>query len=187
MTKNWWKEAVAYQVYPRSFKDSNNDGIGDLPGVIEKLDYLKDLGIDVIWLSPMYKSPNDDNGYDISNYQDIMDEFGTMDDFNRLLEGVHQRGMKLILDLVVNHTSDEHPWFIESKSSKDNPKRDWYIWEDPKEDGSEPNNWESIFNGSTWEYDEHTGQYYFHLFSKKQPDLNWNNKEVRQAVFDMMN
>ncbi len=140
MTKNWWKEAVAYQVYPRSFKDSNNDGIGDLPGVIEKLDYLKDLGIDVIWLSPMYKSPNDDNGYDISNYQDIMDEFGTMDDFNRLLEGVHQRGMKLILDLVVNHTSDEHPWFIESKSSKDNPKRDWYIWEDPKEDGSEPNN-----------------------------------------------
>ncbi|KKI57435.1 glycosidase [Staphylococcus pasteuri] len=125
MTKNWWKEAVAYQVYPRSFKDSNNDGIGDLPGVIEKLDYLKDLGIDVIWLSPMYKSPNDDNGYDISNYQDIMDEFGTMDDFNRLLEGVHQRGMKLILDLVVNHTSDEHPWFIESKSSKDNPKRDW--------------------------------------------------------------
>ena len=125
MTKNWWKEEVAYQVYPRSFKDSNNDGIGDLPGVIEKLDYLKDLGIDVIWLSPMYKSPNDDNGYDISNYQDIMDEFGTMDDFNRLLEGVHQRGMKLILDLVVNHTSDEHPWFIESKSSKDNPKRDW--------------------------------------------------------------
>lgn len=125
MTKNWWKEAVAYQVYPRSFKDSNNDGIGDLPGVIEKLDYLKDLGIDVIWLNPMYKSPNDDNGYDISNYQDIMDEFGTMDDFNRLLEGVHQRGMKLILDLVVNHTSDEHPWFIESKSSKDNPKRDW--------------------------------------------------------------
>ena len=139
---------------------------GILPGVIEKLDYLKDLGIDVIWLSPMYKSPNDDNGYDISNYQDIMDEFSTMDDFNRLLEGVHQRGMKLILDLVVNHTSDEHPWFIESKLSKDNPKRDWYIWEDPKEDGSEPNNWESIFNGSTWEYDEHTGQYYFHLFSK---------------------
>lgn len=187
MTKNWWKEAVAYQVYPRSFNDSNNDGIGDLPGVIEKLDYLKDLGIDVIWLSPMYKSPNDDNGYDISDYQAIMAEFGTMNDFDQLLEGVHQRGMKLILDLVVNHTSDEHPWFIESRSSKDNPKRDWYIWEDPKPDGSEPNNWESIFNGSTWEYDAKTGQYYFHLFSKKQPDLNWNNKDVRKAVFDMMN
>ena len=187
MTKNWWKEAVAYQVYPRSFNDSNNDGIGDLPGVIEKLDYLKDLGIDVIWLSPMYKSPNDDNGYDISDYQAIMAEFGTMNDFDQLLEGVHQRGMKLILDLVANHTSDEHPWFIESRSSKDNPKRDWYIWEDPKPDGSEPNNWESIFNGSTWEYDAKTGQYYFHLFSKKQPDLNWNNKDVRKAVFDMMN
>ncbi|UDI78215.1 alpha-glucosidase [Staphylococcus taiwanensis] len=187
MNKNWWKEAVAYQVYPRSFNDSNNDGIGDLPGVIEKLDYLKDLGIDVIWLSPMYKSPNDDNGYDISDYQDIMDEFGTMHDFNQLLKGVHDRGMKLILDLVVNHTSDEHPWFIESKSSKDNPKRDWYIWADPKSDGSEPNNWESIFNGSTWQFDETTDQYYFHLFSKKQPDLNWDNPEVREAVFDMMN
>lgn len=187
MTKNWWKEAVAYQVYPRSFNDSNNDGIGDLPGVIEKLDYLKNLGIDVIWLSPMYKSPNDDNGYDISDYQDIMDEFGTMEDFDRLLKGVHDRGMKLILDLVVNHTSDEHPWFIESKSSKDNPKRDWYIWADPKEDGSEPNNWESIFNGSTWQFDETTNQYYFHLFSKKQPDLNWDNPDVREAVFNMMN
>lgn len=187
MNKQWWKEAVAYQVYPRSFNDANNDGIGDLPGVIEKLDYLKELGIDVIWLSPMYKSPNDDNGYDISDYTDIMDEFGTMDDFNSLLEGVHQRGMKLILDLVVNHTSDEHPWFIESKSSKDNPKRDWYIWQEPKPDGSEPNNWESIFNGSTWEYDETTGEYYFHLFSKKQPDLNWDNAEVRNAIFEMMN
>ncbi|HLR19670.1 MAG TPA: alpha-glucosidase [Staphylococcus sp.] len=187
MNKQWWKEAVAYQVYPRSFNDSNNDGIGDLQGVIEKLDYIKELGIDVIWLSPMYKSPNDDNGYDISDYQDIMDEFGTMEDFNNLLDGVHQRGMKLILDLVVNHTSDEHPWFIESKSSKDNPKRDWYIWKDPKPDGSEPNNWESIFNGSTWEFDETTGQYYFHLFSKKQPDLNWENEEVKKAVFDMMN
>lgn len=187
MEKNWWKEAVAYQVYPRSFNDSNNDGIGDLPGMVEKLDYLKDLGIDVIWLSPMYKSPNDDNGYDISDYQDIMDEFGTMEDFDQLLDGVHQRGMKLILDLVVNHTSDEHPWFIESKSSKDNPKRDWYIWKDPKADGSEPNNWESIFNGSTWEYDKTTGQYYFHLFSKKQPDLNWENKDVKAAVFNMMN
>ncbi|MEB7752623.1 glycoside hydrolase family 13 protein [Staphylococcus pseudoxylosus] len=187
MNKQWWKEAVAYQVYPRSFNDANNDGIGDLPGVIEKLDYLNELGIDVIWLSPMYKSPNDDNGYDISNYTDIMDEFGTMDDFNSLLEGVHQRGMKLILDLVVNHTSDEHPWFIESKSSKDNPKRDWYIWQESKPDGSEPNNWESIFNGSTWEYDEITGEYYFHLFSKKQPDLNWDNAEVRNAIFEMMN
>lgn len=187
MNKNWWKEAVAYQVYPRSFNDTNNDGIGDLPGVIEKLDYLKDLGIDIIWLSPMYKSPNDDNGYDISDYQDIMDEFGTMEDFDRLLKGVHDRGMKLILDLVVNHTSDEHPWFIESKSSKENPKRDWYIWADPKDDGSEPNNWESIFNGSTWQFDETTNQYYFHLFSKKQPDLNWDNPEVRESVFNMMN
>lgn len=187
MNKQWWKEAVAYQVYPRSFNDSNNDGIGDLPGVIEKLDYLKDLGIDVIWLSPMYKSPNDDNGYDISDYKDIMDEFGTMHDFNQLLEGVHKRGMKLILDLVVNHTSDEHPWFIESKSSKDNPKRDWYIWKKPKSDGSEPNNWESIFNGSTWEFDEQTQEYYFHLFSKKQPDLNWDNPAVRNEIFDMMN
>ncbi|RIO44623.1 glycoside hydrolase family 13 protein [Staphylococcus nepalensis] len=187
MIKQWWKEAVAYQVYPRSFKDTNNDGIGDLTGVIEKLDYLYDLGIDVIWLSPMYKSPNDDNGYDISDYKDIMDEFGTMSDFNQLLEAVHQRDMKLILDLVVNHTSDEHPWFIESKSSIDNPKRDWYIWKDPKPDGSEPNNWESIFNGSTWEFDEHTGQYYFHLFSKKQPDLNCANDEVRNAIFNMMN
>lgn len=187
MEKNWWKEAIAYQVYPRSFNDSNNDGIGDLPGMIEKLDYLKDLGIDVIWLSPMYKSPNDDNGYDISDYQDIMDEFGTMEDFNHLLSEIHKRGMKLILDLVVNHTSDEHPWFIESRSSKDNPKRDWYIWADPKSDGSEPNNWESIFNGSTWEYDDTTKQYYFHLFSKKQPDLNWSNPEVREAIFKMMN
>ncbi|WP_331245496.1 alpha-glucosidase [Staphylococcus capitis] len=187
MNRKWWKEAVAYQVYPRSFNDSNNDGIGDLPGVIEKLDYLKDLGIDVIWLSPMYQSPNDDNGYDISDYRAIMDDFGTMEDFDRLLKEVHHKGMKLILDLVVNHTSDEHPWFIESKSSKDNPKREWYIWKDPKEDGSEPNNWESIFNGSAWEYDELTNQYYFHLFSKKQPDLNWDNSEVRNAVFEMMN
>ena len=187
MKRNWWKEAVAYQVYPRSFNDSNGDGIGDLPGLIEKLDYLENLGIDVIWLSPMYPSPNDDNGYDISDYKGIMSEFGTMDDFDQLLSSIHQRGMKLILDLVVNHTSDEHPWFIESKSSKTNAKRDWYIWADPKPDGSEPNNWESIFNGSTWEFDESTKQYYFHLFSKKQPDLNWENPDVRQAVFDMMN
>ncbi|MCG2382128.1 alpha-glucosidase [Staphylococcus epidermidis] len=187
MKRNWWKEAVAYQVYPRSFHDSNGDGIGDLPGLIEKLDYLENLGIDVIWLSPMYPSPNDDNGYDISDYKGIMSEFGTMDDFDQLLSSIHQRGMKLILDLVVNHTSDEHPWFIESKSSKASAKRDWYIWADPKPDGSEPNNWESIFNGSTWEFDESTKQYYFHLFSKKQPDLNWENPDVRQAVFDMMN
>ena len=187
MKRNWWKEAVAYQVYPRSFNDSNGDGIGDLPGLIEKLDYLENLGIDVIWLSPMYPSPNDDNGYDISDYKGIMSEFGTMNDFDQLLSSIHQRGMKLILDLVVNHKSDEHPWFIESKSSKTNAKRDWYIWADPKPDGSEPNNWESIFNGSTWEFDESTKQYYFHLFSKKQPDLNWENPDVRQAVFDMMN
>ena len=187
MKRNWWKEAVAYQVYPRSFNDSNGDGIGDLPGLIEKLDYLENLGIDVIWLSPMYPSPNDDNGYDISDYKGIMSEFGTMNDFDQLLSSIHQRGMKLILDLVVNHTSDEHPWFIESKSSKASAKRDWYIWADPKPDGSEPNNWESIFNGSTWEFDESTKQYYFHLFSKKQPDLNWENPDVRQAVFEMMN
>ncbi|WP_078550056.1 glycoside hydrolase family 13 protein [Litchfieldia alkalitelluris] len=186
MKKVWWKETVAYQVYPRSFKDSNGDGIGDLQGVIEKLDYIKDLGIDVIWICPMYKSPNDDNGYDISDYQDIMDEFGTMEDFDRLLNEVHARGMKLILDLVINHTSDEHPWFIESRSSKDNPKRDWYIWRDPK-DGKEPNNWESIFSGPAWEYDEKTEQYYMHIFSTKQPDLNWEVPEVRHALYDMVN
>ncbi|MBE6043828.1 glycoside hydrolase family 13 protein [Clostridium thermopalmarium] len=186
MKKTWWKEAVAYEVYPRSFKDSNGDGIGDLQGIISKLDYLKDLGIDVIWICPMYKSPNDDNGYDISDYQDIMDDFGTMDDFNELLDEVHKKGMKLIIDLVVNHTSDEHPWFIESRSSRDNPKRDWYIWRDGK-DGREPNNWESIFGGSAWEYDEKTDQYYLHLFSRKQPDLNWKNKNMRKAIYDMIN
>lgn len=186
MKKNWWKEAVAYQVYPRSFMDSNGDGIGDLQGMISKLDYIRDLGIDVIWMSPMYKSPNDDNGYDISDYQDIMDEFGTMADFDQLLEEVHKRDMKLIIDLVINHTSDEHPWFIESRSSKDNPKRDWYIWRDGK-DGKEPNNWESIFSGSAWQYDEQTEQYYMHIFSKKQPDLNWRNPDVRQALYDMVN
>ncbi|WKA55472.1 glycoside hydrolase family 13 protein [Planococcus shixiaomingii] len=181
MKKKWWKEAVAYQVYPRSFKDSNGDGIGDINGVTSKLDYLKDLGIDVIWISPVYESPNDDNGYDISDYQGILAEFGTMDDFDRLLNEVHKRGMKLIIDLVINHTSDEHPWFIESRSSRDNPKRDWYIWRD------EPTNWESIFGGPAWEWDEKTGQYYLHLFSKKQPDLNWENPEVREALFDMVN
>ncbi|MEH7418383.1 alpha-glucosidase [Neobacillus drentensis] len=186
MNKKWWKESVAYQVYPRSFVDSNGDGIGDLKGVTSKLDYLKELGIDVIWLSPMFKSPNDDNGYDISDYQDIMDEFGTMADFDELLEGVHQRGMKLILDLVINHTSDEHPWFIESRSSKDNPKRDWYIWQDGK-DGKAPNNWESIFSGPAWRYDKETEQYFMHIFSPRQPDLNWENPEVRNALYDMVN
>lgn len=186
MSKVWWKEAVAYQIYPRSFMDSNGDGIGDLNGIILKLDYLKSLGIDVIWVSPFYKSPNDDCGYDISDYKDIMEEFGTMEDFDRLLTEVHKRGMKLIADLVINHTSDEHPWFIESRSSLDNPKRDWYIWRDGKS-GEEPNNWESIFSGSAWEYDEATGQYYMHLFSKKQPDLNWENAEVREALYEMVN
>ncbi|MFF2449515.1 alpha-glucosidase [Neobacillus sp. NPDC058068] len=186
MNKLWWKEAVAYQVYPRSFMDANGDGIGDLQGIIAKLDYLKDLGIDVIWVSPMYQSPNDDNGYDISDYQEIMTEFGTMADFDLLLKETHQRGMKLILDLVINHTSDEHPWFIESRTSKDNPKRDWYIWQDGK-DGKEPNNWESIFAGSAWKYDEETDQYFMHLFSKKQPDLNWENKNVRKALYEMVN
>ena len=182
---NWWKEAVAYQIYPRSFKDSNGDGIGDLNGITEKLDYLKDLGIDLIWICPMYTSPNDDNGYDISNYQEIMAEFGTMADFDHLLEQVHLRGMRLIIDLVVNHTSDEHPWFLESRSSRDNPKRDWYTWRDGK-NGAEPNNWEGIFKGSAWEFDARTEQYYLHLFTRRQPDLNWENHDVRRAVYDMM-
>ncbi|KYG29310.1 alpha-glucosidase [Alkalihalobacillus trypoxylicola] len=187
MLKNWWKEAVAYQIYPRSFKDSNGDGIGDLQGIIEKLEYIQDLGVEVIWICPMYRSPNDDNGYDISDYQEIMEDFGTMADFDQLLNEVHARGMKLIIDLVINHTSDEHSWFVESKSSKDNPKRDWYIWADPAADGSEPNNWESIFNGSAWQYDPNTKQYFMHVFSKKQPDLNWENSEVRSALYKMMN
>ena len=186
MNKIWWKEAVGYQIYPRSFKDSNGDGIGDLKGITSKLDYLKGLGVNVIWICPMYKSPNDDNGYDISDYQDIMDDFGTMKDFDELLEEVHKREMKLIIDLVVNHTSDEHPWFIESKSSKNNPKRDWYIWREGK-NGLEPNNWESIFKGSAWEYDKNTEEYFLHLFSKRQPDLNWECKDVREAIYNMIN
>ncbi|MCM3585325.1 alpha-glucosidase [Mesobacillus maritimus] len=186
MKKQWWKEAVAYQVYPRSFMDSNGDGIGDIQGVISKLDYLKDLGIDVIWICPIYSSPNDDNGYDISDYKGIMEEFGTMEDFDQLLEEVHSRGMKLIMDLVINHTSDEHPWFIESRSSKDNPYRDYYIWH-PGKNGKEPNNWESIFSGPAWEYDEETKEYYMHIFSRKQPDLNWENPKVRQELYDMVN
>lgn len=186
MKKKWWKEAVAYQIYPRSFMDLNNDGIGDLKGIISKLDYLKELGIDVIWICPIYKSPNDDNGYDISDYQDIMNDFGTMEDFNELLSEVHKRNMKIIIDLVINHTSDEHPWFIESRSSKENPKRDWYIWREGK-NNKEPNNWESIFKGSAWEYDENTKEYYLHLFSKKQPDLNWKNKDMRNEIYKMIN
>ncbi len=185
LKKKWWKESVVYQIYPRSFKDSNGDGIGDLQGIIEKLDYLAFLGIDCIWLCPIFKSPNYDNGYDISDYKDIMDEFGTMEDFDRLLDEAHKRGIKVLLDFVANHTSDEHPWFIESRSSKENPKRDWYIWRDGK-NGKEPNNWKSIFEGSVWEYDERTDQYYFHLFSKNQPDLNWENKEVRKALKDIV-
>ncbi|MGG7097119.1 glycoside hydrolase family 13 protein [Clostridium sardiniense] len=186
MNRVWWKELVGYQIYPKSFKDSNGDGIGDLQGIISKLDYIKDLGIDVIWICPMYKSPNDDNGYDISDYKDILDEFGNMQDFDMLLNEVHDRGMKLIIDLVINHTSDEHEWFIESKSSRDNPKRDWYIWKDSK-NGKEPNNWESIFKGSAWEYSEEREQYYLHLFTKKQPDLNWENEDMRKEVYKMIN
>ncbi|MBB5172354.1 glycoside hydrolase family 13 protein [Texcoconibacillus texcoconensis] len=186
MEKVWWKEAVGYQIYPRSFQDSNGDGIGDLRGVIDRLDYLEDLGIDFVWICPMYKSPLDDNGYDISDYQDILEDFGTMEDFDELLDKMHQRGMRLIIDLVLNHTSDEHPWFIESRSSKDNPKRDWYIWRDGK-NGAEPNNWESIFGGSAWEYDEKTDQYFLHVFSRRQPDLNWENADVRHALYDMVN
>lgn len=186
MKGNWWKEAVAYQIYPRSFNDSNGDGIGDLRGITEKLDYLKDLGIDLIWICPMYKSPNDDNGYDISDYQGIMEEFGTMADFDELLAECHARNIKLIIDLVINHTSDEHPWFLESKSSKDSEKRDWYIWKEGKKN-AEPNNWESIFTGSAWEYDENTAEYFLHIFSKKQPDLNWKNKDVRKALYEMIN
>jgi oligo-1,6-glucosidase len=184
--KRWWKEAVVYQIYPRSFKDSNGDGIGDIQGIISKLDYLKELGIDVIWLSPVYKSPNDDNGYDISDYQEIMDEFGTMEDFDQMLEEAHQRRIKIMMDLVVNHTSDEHPWFIESRSSTTNEKRDYYTWKKPKADGSEPTNWGAAFGGSVWEYDEPTGEYYLHLFSRKQPDLNWENPTLRLEVYQMM-
>ncbi|MED3652030.1 MULTISPECIES: alpha-glucosidase [Heyndrickxia] len=185
MEKSWWKESVVYQIYPRSFNDSNGDGIGDLKGITNKLDYLKELGIDVIWLSPVYQSPNDDNGYDISDYRAIMDEFGTMADFDELLSEMHQRGMKLMMDLVVNHTSDEHEWFKQARSSKDNPYRDYYYWR-PGKNGQEPNNWESVFSGSAWEYDEKTEEYYLHLFSKKQPDLNWENRKVREEVYETM-
>lgn len=186
MERKWWKESVVYQIYPKSFMDSNGDGIGDIRGITSKLDYLKELGIDVIWLSPVYQSPNDDNGYDISDYQDIMDEFGTMKDFDELLTAAHERGLKIVMDLVVNHTSDEHKWFMESRKSKDNPYRDYYIWREGKDGQTPPNNWGSCFGGSAWQYDEATDMYYLHLFSRKQPDLNWDNPKVRQEVFDMM-
>lgn len=186
MNEKWWKNAVVYQIYPRSFKDSNGDGIGDLEGIYEKLDYLAELGIDVIWMSPVYKSPNDDNGYDISDYQDIMDDFGTMDDFDRVLKKAHSLNIKIMMDLVVNHTSDEHKWFIESKKSKDNPYHDYYMWADPDKNGNPPNRWESCFSGSAWEYVESVGQFYLHSFSRKQPDLNWDNPKVRGEVFKMM-
>ena len=192
MEKKWWQKSVVYQIYPRSYQDSNGDGIGDIKGITRRLPYIADLGADVIWLSPVYASPNDDNGYDISDYQAIMPEFGTMDDFDEMLKNAHELGLKIMMDLVVNHTSDEHRWFKESKSSKDNPYRDYYIWRDPKEGmkggepGAEPNNWGSCFGGSAWKYDETTGQYFLHLFSKKQPDLNWDNPKVREEVFSMM-
>lgn len=185
MVKNWWKESVVYQIYPQSFKDSNGDGIGDIQGIIEKLDYLEDLGINVLWISPICESPLDDNGYDIADYQAIHSRYGTMEDYEQLLSEAHKRGIKVLMDLVVNHTSDEHRWFTESKKSTDNPYRDYYIWK-PAKDGKEPNNWGSIFGGSAWEYDETTDMYYLHFFSKKQPDLNWENPKVREEVFNMM-
>lgn len=185
MEKKWWQRSVVYQIYPRSFQDSNGDGIGDIPGITSRLEYLAKLGIDVIWLSPVYQSPNDDNGYDISDYQAIMKEFGTMEDFDAMLAKAHSLGIRIVMDLVVNHSSDEHPWFVEAKKSKDNPYRDYYIWKDAV-DGKEPNNWGSCFGGTAWEWDENTQQYYLHLFSKKQPDLNWENPKVRDEVYNMM-
>jgi len=193
MTDLWWKSAVVYQIYPRSFADADGDGMGDLRGIIDHLDHLADLGVDVIWLSPIYPSPQDDNGYDISDYQGVEPVFGTLEVFDELLTEVHARGMKLVMDLVVNHSSDEHQWFLESRSSRDNPKRDWYWWQparqglEPGTPGAEPTNWGSAFGGPAWEYDEKTGEYYLHLFSRKQPDLNWENPEVRTAVYAMMN
>ena len=186
MEKKWWKESVVYQIYPKSFNDSNGDGIGDIRGIIQKLDYLKELGVNVLWISPMLESPQDDNGYDISDYQKIYKDYGTMEDYEELLAEAHKRGIKILMDLVVNHTSDEHNWFIESRKSKDNPYRDYYIWKDPV-NGKEPNNWGGVFGGSAWEYDAQTQMYYLHLFSKRQPDLNWENEKVRQEVYNMMN
>ena len=192
MTDLWWKSAVVYQIYPRSFADADGDGMGDLRGVIDHLDHLAALGVDVIWMSPIYRSPQHDNGYDISDYQDIDPRFGTLEIFDELLRGLHERGMKLIMDLVVNHTSDQHPWFVESRSSTDNPKRDWYWWRPPRPGmgpdtpGAEPTNWGSTFGGPAWQYDEQTGEYYLHIFARTQPDLNWENPQVREAVYEMM-
>ena len=186
MDQKWWQSSVVYQIYPRSFQDSNGDGIGDIPGITKRLPYIRELGADVIWLSPVYQSPNDDNGYDISDYQAINPEFGTMEEFDEMLQTAHSLGLKIVMDLVVNHTSDEHRWFREALKGKDNPYRDYYIWRDPKEDGSAPNNWGSCFGGSAWKYDEASGQYFLHLFSEKQPDLNWDNPKVRDEVFSMM-
>jgi len=182
---DWWKKSVVYQVYPRSYQDSNGDGIGDLPGLTSRLPYIKKLGADVIWLNPIYKSPDKDNGYDISDYRSIQPDYGTMEDFDQMLEEAHDLGLKIMMDLVVNHTSDQHKWFQESKKSKDNPYRDYYDWRDPV-DGHEPNNWGSYFNGPTWKFDETTGQYYLHLFAEGQPDLNWENPKVRDEVWDVM-
>lgn len=185
--KKWWQKQVVYQIYPRSFYDTNGDGIGDLRGIIEKLDYLEYLGIRMIWLNPVYQSPNDDNGYDVSDFYDIMDEFGTMADYDELLEKAHEKNIKIVMDLVLNHTSDEHAWFIEAKQSKENPKRDYYIWADPKPDGSAPTNWASFFGTSCWTYSPETNQYYMHIFSQKMPDLNWENEEMRQSLFEAIN
>lgn len=187
LTKKWWHNAVVYQIYPRSFCDANNDGIGDIAGIISKLDYLQQLGINIIWLSPVYKSPMDDNGYDISDYQDIAAEFGTLAEMENLIAEAKQRDIQIVMDLVVNHTSDEHPWFVEAKKSKDNPYRDYYIWRQPQADGSAPNDFHSYFGGSGWEFDATTGEYYFHQFSKRQPDLNWENPKVQAEVHNMMN
>ncbi len=184
--KVWWKESAVYQIYPRSFFDSNGDGIGDIRGITQKLDYIASLGVGAVWLNPVYDSPNDDMGYDIRDYEAIMREFGSMADFDTLLSGLHARGLRLIMDLVVNHSSDEHAWFVESRKSKDNPFREYYIWRDGK-DGAEPNNWASFFTPSAWKYDEATNQWYLHLFSEKQPDLNWKNPDLREKVFAMMN
>lgn len=181
----WYKHAIVYQIYPRSFKDSNGDGVGDLQGIISKIDYIKSLGVDAVWLNPIYKSPNDDGGYDISDYYSIQPEFGTIADFDDLLNALHNRGIKLIMDLVLNHSSDEHPWFVESKKSKQNPYRDYYFWRDGKDD-KEPNNWPSFFGGSAWQKDDATGQYYLHLFSRKQPDLNWEHPKLRSEVHELM-
>lgn len=185
MNQTWWKEAIVYQIYPRSFKDSNGDGMGDLRGIIEKLDYIQSLGVDAVWLNPIYKSPNDDGGYDISDYYSVQPEFGTMQDFDELLAGLHQRNLKLIMDLVLNHSSDEHPWFQESRKSRDNPYRDYYFWK-PGKNGGPPNNWPSFFGGSAWQLDEMTGEYYLHLFSRKQPDLNWENPILREEINKLM-